>query len=149
MHVNRLRCPIIVLRRSERGRGKRKEPITPVSQTSRSRARHFPSCHRSHFEDRMAPIRWKSVGAANATDSRPSSRNSMGRPAIRQSARLARTSSSSGVATPMIDESDLTDTVAADISPNKLSESIKVEIQVENEVRLTRTGRGSRLLIRC
>jgi len=149
MHVNRLRCPIIVLRRSERGRGKRKEPITPVSQTSRSRARHFPSCHRSHFEDRMAPIRWKSVGAANATDSRPSSRNLMSRPASRQSARLARTSSSGGVGTPMVDEREVTETVAADVSPKKLSQSIKVEIKVENEVRLTRTGRGSRLLFHC
>jgi len=146
MRVNRLCCPIIVLGNEDKQVAEKEKGVLITPFHTRPGLAYSLSCS---FEDKMAPIRWKSVGAGSATDSRPSSRNSMGRPAIRQSARLARTSSSSGVATPMIDESDLTDTVAADISPNKLSESIKVEIQVENEVRLTRTGRGSRLLIRC
>jgi hypothetical protein len=81
------------------------------------------------------PLR-KSAGV-NGTDIQPYSR-----PASRQSARLSGTSTPNGGAT-MIEESALIKTLATHVAPSRSSPSVKVEIKVQPEVRVARTGRGS------
>jgi hypothetical protein len=42
----------------------------------------------------------------------------------------------------MVDESDLIEAVAMDVSPRKSSQTVSVEITVAKELRVTRTKRG-------